>query len=319
MAENIRISVVIAARNMEKHISETLVSVLRQQMEGVEVILVDDGSVDGTAAIAASLREPRLRFVAGPGRGVSAARNAGLDQARAPLVLFLDGDDILMPGALAAMAAALDAQPEAPAAFAGHVKMTEAGEIMPGPVSFYPAAGHDTLRHLMHRNVFVNGGTVCIRTGAARAVGGFTERLSFGEDWEFWCRLALLGDFVALPGVVALGYRQRPDGANHRKAGTATRPNFSPVNAIFSNVMISSHFTAEEVRRARRVAEANVFWAAARNALANGGVWNFFGYLMVGAVRHRAGMMNPKLALRYAASIMRLAIVPGASGEAVRK
>lgn len=319
MAEHMRLSIVIAARNMEKHIAETLASVLRQQMEDVEVVLVDDGSVDGTAAIAASFRDPRIRFVAGPGRGVSAARNAGLDEARAPLVLFLDADDVVMPGALAAMTEVLEANPEAPAVFGGHVKMSEAGEILPGPVSFCAAAGKDTLSHLIHRNVFVNGGTVCMRTGAARAVGGFTERLSFGEDWEFWCRLALLGDFVALPGVVALAYRQRAEGANSQKAGTATRPNFSPVNAIFSNVMITSHFTAEETRRARRVAEANLFWSAARNALANGGMLSFLGFVLVGAVRHRAGMMNPRLALRYASSLMRLAFVPAARREIARK
>jgi hypothetical protein len=122
-----------------------------------------------------------------------------------------------------------------------------------------------------------------------------------------------------LPGVVSLGYRQRADGANHRKGGTATRPNFSPVNAIFSNVMITSHFSAYELRRARRMAEANVFWSAARNALANGGFWNFFGYVLVGALRHRAGLMNPRLAIRYAASLMRLSISPGSSREAARK
>lgn len=319
MAENVRISVVIAARNMERHISETLHSVLHQQLEGVEVILVDDGSEDGTAAVAASLRDKRLRIVQGPGRGVSAARNAGLDQARGVFILFLDGDDVLMPGTLAAMVTGLEASPDAPAAFAAHVKMTEAGELFGGAPSFAAAAGKDTLRHLIHRNVFVNGGTVCVRAGAARAVGGFTERLSFGEDWEFWCRLALLGDFLGLPGVVAIGYRQRAEGANHQKAGTAIHPNFSPVNAIYSNVMITSHFPTAELRRARRMAEANVFWAAARNALASGGLGRFLGYVFVGAMRHRTGMMNPKLALRYAGSLMRLSISPGTSGGTARK
>jgi glycosyltransferase involved in cell wall biosynthesis len=319
MAETARISVVIAARNMEKYLDETLDSVLSQKIKGFEVILVDDGSTDSTSAIAAARRDVRLRVLQGPGRGVSAARNTGLDQVRAPLVVFLDGDDVLMPGTLAAMVRAMEEKPECPAAFAGHIKLDEAGQSLFGSARNPVEAGRDTLRHLLMRNVFVNGGTLAIRTGAARAVGGYTEHLTYGEDWEFWCRLALLGDFLALPGVLALGYRQRTDGANHRKSGSASRPNFSPINAIFNNVMITSHFTTAELREARRQAEANVFWSSARSTLAAGEFGRFLGYIGIGFLRHRSGMLQSRLALRYLGSLMRLAMLPPARQQAVRK
>ena len=70
----------------------------------------------------------------------------------------------------------------------------------------FPAG--DTLRHLIAKN-FIVCGAICIRTDAARAVHGFNPALKLGEDWEFWCRLAVLGDFAAMPNDIALIYRQR--------------------------------------------------------------------------------------------------------------
>jgi glycosyltransferase involved in cell wall biosynthesis len=311
MTQEPRISIVIAAKNMENFVWLTLDSVKKQYSDYFECIIVNDGSTDATLNIAKGFEGPQFRIVDGPNRGVSAARNCGLFFARAPIVLFLDADDVLLPGALAAFVTALEANPGVPAAFGGHVKLTEEGVEIAGSARFPMEAGRNTLKHLLYRNVFVNGGTLAMRTGAARAAGGFAEALSFGEDWEFWCRVALLGDFLALPGVSVLGYRQRASGANHQKAGSARHPNFAPVEAIFSNEMIASRFSKAELRRARQAAQANVFWSAARNALAAGEVRAFLSYVAVGLLRYRQGMLNPRLSLRYAASLIRLSLLPG--------
>ncbi|MDE6394665.1 MAG: glycosyltransferase, partial [Duncaniella sp.] len=96
------ISVIIPAYNAQAYLRECLESVLAQSFSDWEVIVVDDGSTDSTAAIAQSFsaRDSRVRVLSTVNRGVSAARNAALGMARGEWVTFLDSDDLLPPGAL---------------------------------------------------------------------------------------------------------------------------------------------------------------------------------------------------------------------------
>ena len=92
-------------------------SVLRQTMSDLECIVVDDGSTDSTPALLASINDPRLHVILGRHAGVAAARNLGVAHARAPVVAFLDSDDLWRPDKLAHEISYLDRHPEVDAVF----------------------------------------------------------------------------------------------------------------------------------------------------------------------------------------------------------
>jgi glycosyltransferase involved in cell wall biosynthesis len=282
-----QVAVVTAAYNMEQYISATIASVFEQSLAGFELIVVDDGSHDTTAKIVAAVDDPRVRLITIPNSGVAAARNRGLADCRAPLVIFLDADDLLPPHALDRMVATMAANPGHVACFGHHIKIDEdkapLGPTAPSALKRLPA--RDTLRHLLRKNMIVNGGALCIRTEAARRVGGFDPNLGYAEDLEFWCRLAGLSDFVAIDDVV-LEYRLRRASASSTLAGTPFRPNVDALEVIFAAPALRERFTERELRHYRRVAEINEHWLAARNALAQGRMARFAQYLVAGLLRY---------------------------------
>jgi glycosyltransferase involved in cell wall biosynthesis len=96
------VSIVIPCWNAERYVARAIESALAQTYPSVEVIAVDDGSSDGSAAVIAAFGA-RIRFEAGPNRGAAAARNRGLEMARGELIQFLDADDLLYPSKLERM------------------------------------------------------------------------------------------------------------------------------------------------------------------------------------------------------------------------
>ena len=105
-----RVSVIVPIYNVEQYLQECLESLAAQTLHDVEVVMVDDGSVDRSAEIAAAFetRDDRFRLVRQPNGGLGNARNTGLDVATGEFVMFVDSDDTLPPGALERMLAALD-------------------------------------------------------------------------------------------------------------------------------------------------------------------------------------------------------------------
>lgn len=127
------ISVIIPAWNALRWLPETLGSVMTQEGGGFELILVDDGSTDGSGDYVA--REwPQVRLVRSKNRGVSHARNLGTAEARGDLVKYLDADDVLMPGTLARQAALMAVHPEADVVYGDWQRLEEQtdGGFTPG-------------------------------------------------------------------------------------------------------------------------------------------------------------------------------------------
>src|SRR2546430_1532250 len=112
-----RCSVVIPTYNRAHSVGDAIMSVLRQTMSDLECVVVDDGSTDSTPALLASINDPRLRVLLGRHAGVAAARNLGVAHARAPLVAFLDSDDLWRSDKLAHEVSYLDRHPEVDAVF----------------------------------------------------------------------------------------------------------------------------------------------------------------------------------------------------------
>jgi glycosyltransferase involved in cell wall biosynthesis len=268
----LKIGVVTPAYNAAATIGVAIASLIAQSHKDWAMVVVDDGSTDGTADVVAAVSDPRIRMVQQANAGVSAARNRGALEAGGEAVLFLDADDFLAPDALARLAAALDAVPRAVASYGGYGFVT--ADAAPGAKAFglksFGAGSGELLEALLERNLFANGGHVLIRRTALDAMNGFRSDLVFGEDWEFWVRLALRGPFVAVPGRSPLLFvRQLPSGAYLRMA---TDPKaFGPcMEAIFGNSMMRSRLGTARRFALRQSAEAENAWIIGRELIRHG-------------------------------------------------
>jgi GT2 family glycosyltransferase len=195
-----RVTVVIPTYNRAELLAQTLASVFAQQPAPCEVIVVDDGSTDGTLEYLESVDVSVLRNERGgwgPGRG----RNQGFKRASSEFVAFLDSDDLLLPGALERLERALDESPAAPFAFGRCLTaLREEGRWRAtGLMTVDPAEMDSPLQSLFARNFVPSVGTIA-RTEAVRKIGGYPENTAFAEDHYFWLRLAQLADpvFVSL-------------------------------------------------------------------------------------------------------------------------
>lgn len=265
-----RVAVIIAARDLAHLLTDAIRSALAQP--GAAVIVVDDGSVDDTAAVIRSLSNPRLFSLTTPGLGVAAARNAGAGHpvARdAEALLFLDGDDWLSPDATVRLTAALRDEPAAAACFAAFAYVAEAAH--PGALGRVDSrpARPVSLKRLILGNRFANGGHMLIRQTAFTAAGGFRAELRFAEDWEFWPRLALQGKLLAVPGPPTLFVRRRSGSLMH---GAATHlESYQPaLRAMAANPDLRSALGMRCLDRVSRQATRELYWTVGRERLRRG-------------------------------------------------
>lgn len=252
-------SVIVAAYNVVPYITETISSVLAQQDVDLELIVVNDGSTDGTAAVCRRFRDPRVRLIDQANAGVSAARNAGLHIAVGDKIVFVDGDDILEPDALRRLGIALDERPSAVLSYGTRSLIDEAGDPFGDdttPVFTAKPSGNVTAE-LLRGNV-IQTGTQCARASALRRTEGFNESLSVLEDWELWTRLSLLGEFQFIGGSPVLRYRRRPGSAINNSEIDEMRY-FAAIEKVYGNASICARFSPSQLHRSRRIREGRAF------------------------------------------------------------
>lgn len=187
-----QVSVVIPTRNRRALLERALASALAQARIEVEVIVVDEGSDDGTAAYVRGLGDRRVSLVRNEApRGVAAARNVGLDRARSPWIAFLDDDDLWAPEKLAAQLDALGRNPGSRWSCVAALDVDEELRMLE-PQVVPEAADGDVAARLLALNVIPGGGSgVLVDTALARDAEGFDEGLRILADWDLWIRLAL--------------------------------------------------------------------------------------------------------------------------------
>ena len=192
------VSVIIPAYRARATLGETLASLIAQTHEAWEAIIVDDGSDDGTLELAREWAETdaRMRVLKRPHRGVSAARNAGLDEARHAWAVFLDADDTLAPDFLAVMTGRLLSEPRLDVVVCHSVLVDPSGRRLAEREVLPPA---DPFPWLATRCPFDIHACI-VRRSLVRSVGAFDESLVTCEDWDLWIRLGRIG---ARLGVVA--------------------------------------------------------------------------------------------------------------------
>ena len=184
--------------NAEGHIAEAIGSVLGQTYADWELIVVDDGSTDGTASVVKGLsaRDARIRYVYRENGGQAAARNTGLRASRGDLVAFLDADDLWLPEKLAAQVALME-ETGVDLVYSdgyvfsdeGDVSPDERFHILPGE-----ARGEEMFRTLFTSNR-IGTLSVLVKREALDAVGRFDENRAYQncEDYDLWLRLAKWG------------------------------------------------------------------------------------------------------------------------------
>lgn len=208
------VSVLIPCHNAGAYLAATLDSVMIQAGVAWEVILIDDGSTDDSAAIASRYAD-HVRVVAGPRRGASAARNLATSLARGKYFQYLDADDLLAPGALAARTARLEAT-GADVALSEWQRLVPdpAGVFQPGPI-VTPVA--DQLRPDAELAVFLGlwapPAALLYRREIVSAIGLWREDLPVIQDARFLFDAARAGARFEIVAGVSAYYRQHATGS----------------------------------------------------------------------------------------------------------
>lgn len=189
-----RVSVLMPVRNGERFLAEAIDSILAQTLADLELIVVDDGSTDGSAQIVADAcaRDPRVRLHSQAALGLCAALNRASRIARAPLLARLDADDVALPERLERQVAFLDRNPAVAVVGGGVIVIDESGSELErdaGPERVDLSNGNP----LSHP-------TVTMRADALRQVGGY--RLYPAEDFDLWLRIEEHHQLAALPEPV---------------------------------------------------------------------------------------------------------------------
>ena len=207
-----RVSVIVPAYNAASTIEATLASVLAQSYTDIEIIVVDDGSTDGTGAILDDLvaREPRIRVLHQPNAGVARARNAALAVATGEWIATIDADDIWHPDKIARQTEVARAARMGPALIYSWCRRIDAEDRIIADQG-RPLYRGMQFHQLLASNFLNNASNAIFRADAAREIGGFDESFqSFGtfgaEDIAFYLKLAERWPIVPAPGFL-VGYR----------------------------------------------------------------------------------------------------------------
>lgn len=173
------ISVVLPVYNCELYIREAIESILAQTYTAFELIVVNDGSTDGTAAILAGISDPRLRVIAQPNGGIVKALNAGLQAAKGQFIARQDADDISLPERFARQMAYMQAHPEVMVCGAW-AEIIDVQNRVTG-LHKHPAASNAIKFHTIFDTFFVHS-TVLFRRGLIDTIGLYSDDTSIFES-----------------------------------------------------------------------------------------------------------------------------------------
>ena len=212
------VSLVIATYNHGRYLAATLDGVLAQTRQA-EVIVVDDGSTDDTPAVLERFAG-RVRVHRGPNRGVSPARNTGMEMARGAYIGFLDADDTITPTKLARQAAVLDADPGVGWTYCDvriEDEVTAERRLVSERFRYAGRRLDGWLFPELVRGNFIPVMAPLIRREALVAAGAFDAAVTPMEDWDLWLRLSLVAParYVAEP---LAAYLVRPGGLSRDRA-----------------------------------------------------------------------------------------------------
>jgi glycosyltransferase involved in cell wall biosynthesis len=206
--------VVLPVRDGERYLRDAVDSVLAQTLSNLEVIVVDDGSTDGTLLLLEGVPDARLRVLRRPREGLVAALDAGIAEAQAEYVARMDADDVAEPERLQRQVEVLERRPRVGMVATWTMLIDEDGRELRREV--LPSEHADLARRLLLRNPFQHG-SVLLRRAALEAAGGYRADYGANEDYDLWRRLARSWELACVPEAL---YRYRV----HPGAVTRTDP-----------------------------------------------------------------------------------------------
>lgn len=221
MSRHPEVSVVMSVRDGERYLRESLESVLAQEDVDLELIVVNDGSRDGSGAILAEIagRDPRVRVLEQENAGLTRALIRGCAAARGEFVARQDADDLSLPGRLRRQVELLRADPHLSFASCWSEAIGPRDELLlvqKRPSDPYLAT--EEVRALRHGPP--GHGSVTFRRAAYEAVGGYRPEFYYAQDMDLWLRLTLVGRLGYVPAIL-YRYRVAPgsiSGGSHAKA-----------------------------------------------------------------------------------------------------
>ncbi len=210
--ERVTVSIIIPAYNADAFLDRTLYSARNQTHKALEILVIDDGSVDGTRAVAErhALADQRIQVISTENQGVAAARNLGISRTTGEYIAFLDADDLWHPTKIEKQLAALHGKPETWAAAYAYFRSIDADDFVTGGTFQAGPSGYIFGRHLCLKYIG-NGSSLLVRKKAAQDVGGFDPSYAANgiggcEDLDFELRITEKYRIVCVPEWL-VGYR----------------------------------------------------------------------------------------------------------------
>lgn len=239
------VAVVIPTYNHSRFLAESIGSVMQQTVRATEIVVVDDGSSDHPEDVVAQF--PGVRFIRQENRGLAAARNTGLRAVRSDRVLFLDADDLLLPGAIETGLACFRSHPEAGFVYGAYRRIDPNG--VPATAAIFTEIGADAFASFLKGNCIGMHATVLYDRERIIACGGFNEALPRCEDYDTYLRLSLRHPVACHPAVVA-DYRWH---GGNMSADTGTMLKWAlQVQGAFANIARGDPLRAQAFDEGRR-------------------------------------------------------------------
>jgi glycosyltransferase involved in cell wall biosynthesis len=219
------VSIIIPTYNRATLLRDAVQSTIDQTYPNKEIVVVDDGSADNTRSIAEAFGD-RITYIHQIHRGRSAARNTGVGKASGEYVVFLDSDDLLLPGKLERQTRLLQLRPDVDIVYGNGYTLTGDGRfhelepyVVPMGMGDQPSATH----RLLWRNLFAVHAAMA-RRAALPSTAPFDEALSAFEDWDLWLRMALAGSRILYHDHRVAVYRRHEGNTDARDAGVFAAP-----------------------------------------------------------------------------------------------
>ncbi len=228
------VSVVIPDYNHARYIADAIRSVLGQDYQNYEIIVVDDGSTDNSREVVAQFGE-RVRYIYQENRGLSAARNTGIKAARGDYIGVLDADDMYQPSFMSRLVGLLEDDPEAEAAYCGY-RFVDDAKFPLYQIEARNVASERLFRVLAEGNFLVPE-SMLVRRRCYQAVGEFDESLRAVEDLDMWLRITRRYKVIGTTDILT----------HHRvlSGSMSTDPKRQTVNRL---MVIGKHFGPEPGR-----------------------------------------------------------------------
>mgnify|MGYP000879903501 CR=1 FL=1 len=181
-------SIVIPLYNKELSIKKTLQSVLAQSYQKFEIIIINDGSTDNSIRVIETINDARIRLIHQENQGVSSARNRGIQEAKYDWIAFLDADDLWTTEHLQEIIIMMQKFPEEKV-FATSFQFSDKRTMFKHPRR-EPIFKIDNYFKEATKEILICTDVIVTHKNVVKSIGGFNEKLKWGEDWDLWTRIA---------------------------------------------------------------------------------------------------------------------------------